>query len=90
MREPGGRGKKVAKGAYGDLRADVGTDAGFLGLCMEAGCAVNAVAVGEGEGGHVEFSGALDEGFGLGRSGEKAEGAGGVEFDVGHEVTDCR
>ena len=84
MREPGGWGEEVAEGTYGNLRADVGLDAGFLSLGVEAGCAVDAVAVGEGEPGHVELGSALDEGFGLGGSSEKAEGAGGVEFDVGH------
>ena len=39
----------------------------------------------------AELCGALDEGFGLRGSGEEADGAGGVEFDVGHcrwQVTD--
>jgi hypothetical protein len=59
---------------------------------MKPCCAVDAVAVGEGDRGHVELRGALDEGFGLRRSGEEAEGAGGVEFDIGHErqMTDDR
>ena len=84
MRQPGGRRETAAESAYGDLRADVGLDAGFCGRGVEARDAVEAVAVGEGEGGHAKLGGTLDERFRLRCGGEKAESAGGVEFDVFH------
>jgi hypothetical protein len=63
----------------------MGLDAGFCGRSVEARNAVQTVAVGEGERGHAEFGGALDERLRLRCSGEEAEGAGGVELDVFHD-----
>ncbi len=75
------RGAKVR--TIGDFCADVGADAVFLGGGVEAGGAVDAVAVEQGDGGEVELDGGADEGLGLRGAFEKAEGAGGVELDVG-------
>ena len=72
----------VAEGTDGDLRADVRLDANFLSHSVKAGYAVEAVAVGKGQGGHSKLGSALDERFRLGRSSKKAEGAGCVKFDV--------
>ena len=83
MREPGGWSENAAEGADGDLRADVGLDANLCGRSVEARDAVETVAVGEGECGHAELGCTLDERLRLRCSGEKAEGAGGVELDVG-------
>jgi hypothetical protein len=52
---------------------------------VETRRAVNAVAIEHGEGGQLQFTGALGEILGLRSAAQKAEGAAGVEFDVGHE-----
>jgi hypothetical protein len=49
----------MAEGTYGNLCAYVGFDSAFGGHGVEAGCAVDTVAVGEGECRHFELPGAL-------------------------------
>ena len=80
--EPGGWGEARAEVFDGDLGADVGAHAIFFGVQMEAGCAVETVAVEQRHRGHVRVEGRFDEAFGGGGAFEEAEGAGGVEFDV--------
>jgi hypothetical protein len=71
---------------HGEFGADAGAEAVFAGGAVEAGGAVNAVAVEEGEGGQGEARGLAGEVFGLRGAAEKTESAAGVEFDVaGHE-----
>ena len=64
----------------GELGTDDGLDTELFGFVMGAGGAVEAVAVGEGEVGVAEFSGAGDEVLWGGCSVEEAEGAAGVEL----------
>jgi len=77
----GGR-EAAAEGRDGDFSTDVGFDFVVFGGGVEARDSVEAVAVSQRHGGHVDFECALDVGLGGGRGFEKAEGAGGVEFDV--------
>jgi len=51
---------------------------------VEAGRAVDAVAIEQGHGGQLQLGGALDERFGQGSTLEEAEGGAGVEFGVEH------
>jgi hypothetical protein len=82
MREKGGRRKALAKGGGRDFGADGSADAVAFGAGVHAGGAVDAVAVEQGDGGELDFEGALDEVFGLGGGFEEGEGAGGVELDI--------
>jgi hypothetical protein len=53
-----------------------------LGGLVEAGGAIDAVAVEQGEGGEAEVGGAGDEGFGQRSAFEEAEGRAGVEIRI--------
>ena len=68
----------------GDLGADVCADASFFGRQMEAGGAVDAIAVHEGHGGHAIGRAGAGEFLGEGGAFEEGEGGAGVEFGV-HE-----
>jgi hypothetical protein len=82
MRKPIRRYEVFAEGGDRNFSADVGFD--FVELCggVKSGGAVEAVPIGESHCGHADVHCTLDVGFGGGRTGEKAEGAGGVKFDV--------
>ncbi len=60
VRLPFRRDLTAAVGSDGDLRADVGFDAGLLRRSVKAGDTIEAVAIGESDGRHVEFDGAFD------------------------------
>jgi hypothetical protein len=49
---------------------------------VESRDAVEAAAIGEGEGAHAELGRAVDEVFGVARGFEEGEGAGAAELDV--------
>ena len=77
-----GAAARTAVGANRDLRADMCLDAALLRHGVEARNAIEAIAVGEGDGGHSKLGRALDKRFRLRGRGQKAEGARGVQFDV--------
>jgi hypothetical protein len=81
--DPGRWCEAGAECGGGDFGAYVGADAVALAGGVHARGAVEAVAVEEGDGGDFEFHRARKEVLGLGGSFEEAEGAGGVELDVG-------
>src|SRR2546429_8117285 len=66
----------------GDLGADVGADACFLGGHVEAGCAVDAIAIDQGHGGHAEIGARRDQIFRQRSAFEETEGGAGVELDI--------
>ena len=66
----------------GDIGADVGSEAGFLGGEVETRGAVEAVAVEQRHGGELILGGDGDQVLGQGRAFEEAEGGAGMEFDV--------
>ena len=65
-----------------DFRADMRFEARLDSHGVKAGNTVEAVAIGKSDGGHLELRCALDKRFRLRGSGEKTEGAGGVQFNV--------
>jgi hypothetical protein len=62
--------------------ANVRADAGFLGGHVKARRAIEAVAVGDGDGGQIERGGGFDEVLGQGSGLQEAERGAGVEFYV--------
>ena len=66
-----------------DFGADVRAEAGLFRGHVEAGGAGDVVAVQDRQGREVERGGAGHQFFGYRRPFQKAEGAAGVEFDVG-------
>ena len=57
----------------------------FFGGVVGPGGAIEAIAVGDCEGGEAELGGLAEEFFGLGGAAVEGEGGAGVEFDEGHE-----
>ena len=59
----------------------MGTEAEGLGGGVGAGGSVEAVVIGEGEGGLVELGDSVGEGFGVAAASEEGEGGVGEVFD---------
>ena len=78
----------MAVGA-GDLGADVGAETGFAGGGVEAGGAVEAVAVEEGYGGEVEGGRRGGQVLGWRTAFREGEGGASAELDVGRIGQRC-
>ena len=66
----------------GDLGADVGAGAGFLGGKVETRRPVHAIAIEQGHRGHTRFRADNRQFLGQGSTFEEAEGRGGMELNV--------
>ena len=77
-----GVGGKLGMG-FGEFEggSDVGAEAEGLGGGVGSGGSVEAVVIGEGEGGLVELGDSLGEGFGVAAASEEGEGGVGEVFD---------
>jgi hypothetical protein len=83
----GSAGNKDRKDAFVfecEFRADQGAGAMFFGGRMQAGRAVKSIAIAQRECRKTEPGGGANEILRIRCATEEAEGAAGVEFDVGH------
>ena len=69
-------------GSDGDLGSDEGPEAGLSGGPVEAGDARDTVAIGQGQGGHLEGGSRFDQLFGVAAGFEEGEGAARAELDI--------
>ncbi len=79
---PGGIGGEVGGGGDIQLEAEQGLDTGCRQSGIELEGAGEAVVVGEGQGGHAQIDGSLDQPGGGGQGFEEGVGGVGVEVDV--------